>query len=355
MTKNLKSEEDGAGSPSLAAVFAALNAAARQGHTYDPRANAFLRLGFFLGLPILALAVARLAPAATAGGSLTSGGGIMGGVGGPAGGWPDFVEGVLLLCYPFLCMWILGLVGTLVRTREEQRARDMEELSRRATHDGLTGMLNHAQILERLSGELERARREEYPVACLMIDLDNLKPINDSLGHLAGDRALTEIAAVIRRECRSYDATGRYGGDEFLAVLPRCDTVCGLKLAERIRRAVGDRSIQLASGGKAIRTTVSIGVASFPEDGLVRAALVAVADEGLYLAKRSGRTRVAATGVGVGAPAGVAAGVGGTAGEVNVHVASPPEVATVAAGERPRALVRAPLRPTPILAGAGAG
>src|SRR6202008_439537 len=113
-----------------------------------------------------------------------------------------------------------------------------KELHFRATHDALTGVWNRAAILDRLEAELARAQRGEHPLTVVMADVDTFKNINDSYGHQVGDSVLHGIAQRINRTVRVYDAIGRYGGEEFLIVLPGCDTSTGSSLAGRFPEAV---------------------------------------------------------------------------------------------------------------------
>jgi diguanylate cyclase (GGDEF)-like protein len=187
----------------------------------------------------------------------------------------------------------------LIRKRTEQaleeardeaiRARD--DLHFQANHDALTGLWNRRAILDSLNREMERSRRSHNPVGLLMLDVDHFKKINDTLGHPAGDVVLKEVADRIGNTVRSYDSLGRYGGEEFLVVLPDCDETQTLQSAERIRSAIAEGVF--SAGASTIAVTISIG-ATVLESGTVSAMeILAVADAALYQAKRQGRNQTA--------------------------------------------------------------
>lgn len=164
-------------------------------------------------------------------------------------------------------------------------------LREQAMRDPLTGLWNRACILDMLERELDRARRIATPLGLLMIDLDHFKRLNDTRGHQFGDHALSAFAARIQAAVRSYDAIGRYGGEEFLILAPGCGEPELLAQAERLRAAVFSAPFDIE--GLSIPLTVSIG-ASCVEPGfrVTSIELIRAADDALYEAKRTGRNRV---------------------------------------------------------------
>ncbi|MBI3269578.1 MAG: diguanylate cyclase [Planctomycetes bacterium] len=190
------------------------------------------------------------------------------------------------------CGILAGILAAHGHILPKQEDPLLHTLSQQATHDNLTGLLNHRGILERFRGEIERAQREEQTLACLLVDVDNLKPVNDVLGHLAGDRLLRETARLFREACRPYDEAGRYGGDEFLLLVPNVGERDVVRVAERLRRRVEAHDFALPTSEHGISPTISVGIATYPRDGTTRAALVAAADMALYEAKRSGKNLV---------------------------------------------------------------
>jgi two-component system cell cycle response regulator len=186
-----------------------------------------------------------------------------------------------------------------VRLRAGRRILDLQEelvvareaLRVQATHDNLTGLLNRGSILETLQTELVRAGRERQPVSVLMADVDRFKQINDTRGHQSGDVVLRETAARMKSVMRRYDSIGRYGGEEFLVVLPGCDGAGALAQAERIREAMAFQPF--CAGGKSFQVTISVGL-SFRSVPTVHDAegLIREADLALYMAKAQGRNCV---------------------------------------------------------------
>jgi two-component system cell cycle response regulator len=188
-----------------------------------------------------------------------------------------------------------GLVHALAGhlTLVLDNARLSQRLHEMSTRDGLTRQLNHRAIYERLTGELERARRYRYPLSVILCDMDHFKEVNDTYGHLAGDAVLREGAEVLRASLRAGDLLGRYGGEEFLAVLPQVEIEAACAAAERLRIGLEGLPVPLPLVPE-VRITASFGVASMDElgAGATSDLLVSLADRRLYEAKAAGRNCV---------------------------------------------------------------
>ncbi len=168
-------------------------------------------------------------------------------------------------------------------------ARDL--FHEKSIHDSLTGLLNHDEILGVLDKELARSERDGLCVSIILADIDHFKAVNDTYGHLAGDVVLRIIARKMQSMARSYDAIGRFGGEEFLFVLPECCMECAVTFAERLRSSINLDSIDTPEG--LIPVTISLGVAASGKDGRRDGRpLVKAADAALYKAKENGRNRV---------------------------------------------------------------
>jgi len=160
-----------------------------------------------------------------------------------------------------------------------------------AQHDPLTGILNHGEILQVLEREISRADRQRGSLAVIMGDLDHFKKVNDTYGHVAGDAVLVEVAERMRRNIRLYDALGRYGGEEFLLVLPGCTADEAYQIANRILKNIQSQPVLFQDNS--IPVTISLGLA-FNKVGerSEQTDLVQAADTALYQAKQNGRNRV---------------------------------------------------------------
>ncbi len=178
---------------------------------------------------------------------------------------------------------IIELQDELITTREELRIQ--------ATRDFLTGMWNRGMITEKLNEEIERAARANGSLGVIMCDIDHFKLVNDSQGHPAGDSVLVEVANRMEATLRAYDSLGRFGGEEFLIVVPDVSEEGAEALAERIRCAIAERPVNTPSGP--IDITVSLGTVVRVMDQTTRIeVLIEEADQALYRAKDAGRNRV---------------------------------------------------------------
>ena len=166
-----------------------------------------------------------------------------------------------------------------------ENARLYEEARKLADRDQLTGFFNHRFLHQRLGEEILRARRTRSPLGVLMLDLDDFKLVNDTFGHMYGDRVLAWAADLIRAELRLSDVAARYGGDEFAILLPEADTGAAEGVASRISAAFAARPFELEGHGP-LPILLSIGAASFPADGRGAQQVIAAADRALYRHKR---------------------------------------------------------------------
>jgi len=173
-----------------------------------------------------------------------------------------------------------------------ENARLHERLKEQAITDPVTSLYNHRHIHERLDEEFARASRSSQPLAVLMMDMDNFKFFNDTRGHLVGDEALRHAAGVFRKALRVSDILGRYGGDEFLAILPETSRDEAEQTGHRIVSLLAEHPLSPADSGQRVTLGVSIGVACYPEDGVGTRELLALADAALYEAKRLGGGRL---------------------------------------------------------------
>ncbi len=185
----------------------------------------------------------------------------------------------------------LGQLGHSFNAMADKLASSQAALEDLSIHDGLTGLYNFREFHRRLTEEAERSRRYGRPFSLLMLDIDHFKAVNDTCGHLAGDEALRQFAALIRREVRPVDQVARYGGEEFVIVLPETTGPGALVVAERMRDIISGSEITVAPE-RVVILTVSIGIASFPEDAESEERLIGAADQALYAAKQTGRNRV---------------------------------------------------------------
>jgi two-component system cell cycle response regulator len=195
------------------------------------------------------------------------------------------------LCKPFKDFELRARlrVGMRILDAQTELLLSREQLSFQATHDSLTRLWNRGGIIELLKTDLSRAMRIGEPLSVCLADLDHFKRINDTYGHLSGDEVLSTAGHRMCDALRGYDHLGRYGGEEFLVVLPRCTLQMAMPVAERLRRSIADQPI--VSSPEAIRITISIGVSEW-QAGMEITDLLRNADLALYRAKDLGRNRV---------------------------------------------------------------
>jgi diguanylate cyclase (GGDEF)-like protein len=169
-----------------------------------------------------------------------------------------------------------------------------QEIQQLAQRDGLTGLFNYRYFRSQLERCVQQARRHDVPISLLLIDIDNFKTYNDSYGHLNGDLILREVATLLTRHTRTADLVARFGGEEFVIVLPEAGREQAHSVAEKVRQVIEEHPFALASGELPRTLTISVGVATslgaWPADGLIQHA-----DEGLYRAKGAGKNRVMAS------------------------------------------------------------
>ncbi|HEY6541388.1 MAG TPA: diguanylate cyclase, partial [Ktedonobacteraceae bacterium] len=198
-----------------------------------------------------------------------------------------------------VCLFGIGIavfltrsIGRLYLQIEEKNARLAESntlLQALSTTDPLTELPNHRALLSTLKQELERAQRYERPCSLLFLDLDHFKALNDGYGHAAGDTVLRAFAGILRSTIRNMDTAGRWGGEEFVVILPEANAEEALDIAERIRKAVSFFTFEISGG---LHLTCSVGVACYREHGSDQDALLTAADQAMYGAKRLGRNQV---------------------------------------------------------------
>ena len=196
-------------------------------------------------------------------------------------------EDVLRLSVGLIATWLLAFVAIAYSAHQRRAMERVLDLSRT---DPLTGLFNRSQLFLTLEQEVSRTRRSERGFCVLMIDVDGLKAINDSAGHLRGDEVLRAIGGVIHGSIRTVDSAYRYGGDEFVVLLPETEIVGAFVVAEKIR--IGAEEVGLVAGTGDPITSVSIGLVSHPEDGLGAEELLVAADRAMYQAKKLGKNQI---------------------------------------------------------------
>jgi diguanylate cyclase (GGDEF)-like protein len=169
-----------------------------------------------------------------------------------------------------------------------------QKLLQLATRDPLTGLFSRGYVDDRFAVELSRARRYEKVLTIAVIDADRFKLLNDTYGHQAGDLALQRIGTLLHDTFRQSDTAGRYGGEEFVVILPETEMVAAQQKLESLRELVAATPISLPASGEKVQVTISAGLATFPQDGESTAELFALADDRMFQAKEEGRNRVVA-------------------------------------------------------------
>lgn len=201
---------------------------------------------------------------------------------------------------PFNRVELLTRIKSLLRIKRlhdtlEQKVEELEKaqtkLQQLAVTDGLTGLYNYRSFRRQLQLEISRARRFGLPLSLLMMDIDEFKVYNDRFGHPFGDRVLRRFARLLQENVREVDFLARYGGEEFALILPGTDKTSGMKVAEKLRGLVERSYFPLEEELPSGQVTMSVGVASFPEDTEDEEELIRFSDEALYRAKHGGRNR----------------------------------------------------------------
>lgn len=187
-----------------------------------------------------------------------------------------------------MILFVLSFVSRLRKSLTEIR----QEIERMAVTDMLTGVFNRGHLILRFQEELNRAARKGGTLGCILFDIDHFKLVNDRFGHLAGDRVLMDLARLVKDSARTYDILGRYGGEEFLLVLPDTDLASAVLLAERLREKVMAGVEVRSDLAFEKQVTVSLGVACMQEGDKTIEQVIKRADDALYRAKENGRNRV---------------------------------------------------------------
>ena len=173
-----------------------------------------------------------------------------------------------------------------------QNARAMERIQELTITDDCTGLYNSRHLTSVLEAEIERSRRFHMPFSLLFMDLDHFKRVNDKRGHLVGSWLLAQVAAMVKQNIRGVDSAFRYGGDEFIVLLPQTGKDAALEVSHRMLRALRQSKFS-PSGGPALTVRASFGLASYPEDGQTPHEIIRAADEMMYLIKKSSRDNIA--------------------------------------------------------------
>jgi diguanylate cyclase (GGDEF)-like protein len=196
-------------------------------------------------------------------------------------------DGLAVLLASAVTLVLLSTIATTAG-RLQRRARD--EALRLSRFDPLTGLFNRSHLVSTVEQEIGRASRMARPFSLLMLDLDDLKPVNDTYGHPVGDQLLQSVAEVVRTSIRLSDTAARYGGDEFMVLLPETNAAGASIVAEKLRRDIAAIAVRVSE--RSVRTSVSIGLVAYPDDGATVDQLVSAVDVAMYEAKRQGKNQI---------------------------------------------------------------
>jgi diguanylate cyclase (GGDEF)-like protein len=180
---------------------------------------------------------------------------------------------------------VMAVLSLVFAAEVTEHKRSDEQVRQMAVSDSLTGLANYRRLLDALDSEIKRHGRTGRSFAVLLLDLDELKKINDAHGHLVGSRALCRLANILQIHCRAIDTAARYGGDEFVLVLPETESAAAVQVAQRV-------SEQLNSDGEEPSISVSTGTATYPQDGKTIDELLSAADRVLYRQKGSSKRKL---------------------------------------------------------------
>jgi len=199
------------------------------------------------------------------------------------------------LCHLYVYYWTIASIGSIMIAFFTEYLRQTNrlylQLKEQSTTDFLTGLNNHRQFDAAYNECLQKVMETEEKLSLMMIDIDHFKHINDTYGHDAGDVVLQQLGKVLKQSARSFDIVSRNGGEEFSILLPDCPHHYALDIAERIRKTIANYPFLLPSKEQ-LHVTVSIGVATYPDNALNAKEILKDADDSLYMAKRTGRNKV---------------------------------------------------------------